>query len=246
MSDAQLCFLGSGDAFGSGGRFQTCMYLHGSGDGVLIDCGASSLIALKRQAIDPSEIGWIVLSHMHGDHFGGIPFLVLDGQFSRRTLPLVIAGPPGVATRVEAAMEVFFAGSTRINRRFPLEFIELRNRQPSDVGPCRVTPFEVCHPSGAPSYALRIEYGGKVVSYTGDTEWEDSISEVAQGADVFVCEAYFFERKVKYHLDYVTLRDRRKDLGCARIVLTHLSADMLDRAEEVEYEIANDGATIRI
>jgi ribonuclease BN (tRNA processing enzyme) len=104
----ELHFLGSADAFGSGGRFQTCLYVSGLSDGFLIDCGASSLIALKRNGIDASRIAWVLLTHLHGDHFGGLPFLILDGQFSRRTLPLVITGPPGVASRVESAMEVSF------------------------------------------------------------------------------------------------------------------------------------------
>lgn len=46
-------FLGSGDAFGSGGRLQTCILLESEGLRCLVDCGASSLIALKRAAIDP-------------------------------------------------------------------------------------------------------------------------------------------------------------------------------------------------
>src|SRR5262245_36276660 len=130
----ELRFLGSGDAFGSGGRFQTCLYVSGLADGFLIDCGASSLIAMKRNRIDASRIGWALLTHLHGDHFGGLPFLILDGQFSRRTLPLVIAGPPGVASRVESAMEVFFPGSSNVTRHFPLEFIELTERAPTQVG----------------------------------------------------------------------------------------------------------------
>ena len=104
MNQVQVRFLGSGDAFGSGGRFQTCLLLEGANDPLLIDCGASSLIAMKRAGVNPSEIGSIVLTHLHGDHFGGVPFLILDGQFSRRERPLLIAGPPGVRARVEAAM----------------------------------------------------------------------------------------------------------------------------------------------
>jgi ribonuclease BN (tRNA processing enzyme) len=96
MSQVELQVLGSGDAFGSGGRFQTCFLLRGAGDPVLIACGASSLIAIKRAGVDPSTLGWVLLSHLHVDHFGGVPFLILDGQFSRRTRPLVIAGPPSV------------------------------------------------------------------------------------------------------------------------------------------------------
>ena len=113
MAPITLRFVGSGDSFGSGGRLQTCLHLSGAGEGsLLLDCGASSLVGLKRLALDPSEIGWVLLTHLHVDHFGGVPFLVLDGQFSRRARPLVVAGPAGVGARMHAAMELFFPGST--------------------------------------------------------------------------------------------------------------------------------------
>src|SRR5207245_8976218 len=89
----QVQFLGSGDAFGSGCRLQTCILVKGAGEPLLLDCGATSLVAMKRSGVEPNEIGLVLLSHLHGDHFGGLPFLVLDGQFSRRTKPLVIYGP---------------------------------------------------------------------------------------------------------------------------------------------------------
>src|SRR5688572_7283280 len=181
MSQIRLQFLGSGDAFGGGGRFQTCIMLSGAGEAVLLDCGASSLVALKRAGVDPGEIGVVAVSHLHGDHFGGLPFLVLDGQFSRRTRPLVIAGPPGTGARVEAAMEVFFPGSTRVARRFETGFVELVERHASRLGAVAVTPFAVVHESGAPSYALRVEYGGKIVAYSGDTEWTETLIDAARG-----------------------------------------------------------------
>src|SRR3990170_4876798 len=241
MGQVQLQFLGSGDAFGSGGRFQTCLLLGGAGGSLLIDCGASSLIAMKRAGVDPGEIGWVLLTHLHGDHFGGLPFMVLDGQFSRRTRSLVVAGPPGTRARVEAAMEVFFPGSSRVERRFAVEFVELAERVATAVGPATVTPFPAEHASGAPSYALRVEYGGKVIVYSGDTEWTESLVEAARGADLFICEAYFFEKKIKYHLDYATLRDQRKRLECPRVILAHMSQDMLGRLAESDMECATDG-----
>ena len=244
MGEVRLRFLGSGDAFGSGARFQTCLLLGGAGGSLLIDCGASSLIAMKRAGVDPGEIGWVLLTHLHGDHFGGLPFMILDGQFSRRTRPLVVAGPPGTRARVEAAMEVFFPGSSRVERRFALEFIELADRVAAGVGPAAVTPFAVAHASGAPSYALRVEYGGRVIVYSGDTEWTESLVDAVRGADLFICEAYFFEKKIKYHLDYATLRDQRKRLECSRIILTHMSQDMLGRLAESEMECATDGQIV--
>jgi len=201
---------------------------------------------MKRASLDPSEIGCVLLTHLHGDHFGGLPFLILDGQFARRTRPLVVGGPPGVRERVEAAMEVFFPGSSSIAQRFPVEFVELREGTPTLVGPASVTPFAVKHASGAPAYALRVEYGGKVITYSGDTEWTESLVDAARGADLFVCEAYFFEKKIKHHLDYRTLRENRQRIDCRRIVLTHMSADMLSRRSEADVECADDGLVITL
>jgi ribonuclease BN (tRNA processing enzyme) len=245
MGRAELVFLGSGDAFGSGGRLQTCLLLRGAGrDGLLIDCGTSALIAMRRAGLEPSTMEWVVLSHLHGDHFGGLPFLILDGQFSRRTRPLRVAGPPGVADRVRAAMEVLFPGSSTVSRRFDLEFHELRDRQPAAVGPATVTPFEVAHASGAPAYALRVVYDGHTVVYSGDTEWTEALVEAAAGADLFVCEAYFFDKRVKYHLDYQTLMAHRDRLGCRRLILTHMHQDMLDRGAALGAELAEDLAVV--
>jgi len=244
MNQLQLQFLGSGDAFGSGGRFQTCLRLSGPDGSLLIDCGASSLIAMRRAGVDPSEIGWVCLSHLHGDHFGGLPFLILDGQFSRRTRPLLLAGPPGVRERVEAALEVFFPGSSGVSRRFAVTFLELAEGVAHPVGPVRVTPFPVEHPSGAPAYALRVEYADRVLAYSGDTAWTERLVEVARGADLFVCEAYTFEKSVPYHVAYRTLREHRERLDCRRLIVTHMGLEMLGRAQEAELECAADGQIV--
>jgi len=241
-----LRFLGSGDAFGSGGRFQTCMHLSGADGAVLIDCGASSLIAMKRDGVDPGEVSAVLLSHLHGDHFGGVPFLILDAQFARRTQPLLVSGPPGVRSRVEAAMEVLFPGSTSVQRKFDVEFIELAGREATRVGPAMVTAFPVVHASGAPPYALRVEYGGRTIAYSGDTEWTESLIEAARGADLFVCEAYMFDRPVRFHLDYKTVEAQAERLGARRIILTHMGRDMLAREAEARFERAHDGLVLTL
>jgi ribonuclease BN (tRNA processing enzyme) len=245
MTDITLTFLGSGDAFGSGGRLQACLLLDGGAGSLLIDCGATSLVAMKRAGVDPSSIGFVVVSHLHGDHFGGLPFLVLDGQFSRRELPLVVAGPPGIRERVEAAMEVLFPGSSNVARRFPVDYIELAEQTPLTVGPAMVTAFAVDHASGAPAYAYRIEYEGKTVAYSGDTAWTDALAEAARGADLFVCEAYYAAKAIPYHLDYGTLIAHRAELGCGRIIVTHMSAEML-ASPAGEIERAYDGMVVRL
>ncbi len=234
-------FLGSGDAFGSGGRFQTCIQLEVGASQVLLDCGASSLIAMRRFGVDPQAIDTVILSHLHGDHFGGVPFLILDGQFQRRTRPLLVASPPGVEKRMREAMEVFFPGSTRIERKFETRFVELADRVAIAVGPVSVTGFEVSHASGAPPFALRVAGEGKLVTYSGDTEWTESLVDAARGADLFIAEALFYDKRVKYHLDLATLLQHRARLECRRLVLTHMGEDMLRRLGGLGVEAAEDG-----
>jgi ribonuclease BN (tRNA processing enzyme) len=247
MSRVTVQFLGCGDTFGSGGRFQTCIWVRADAAGFLLDCGASSLVAMRRFAVDPGLIDAILLTHLHGDHFGGLPFFLLDAQLiSRRTRPLTVAGPPGLERRICEAMEVLFPGSSASPRKFPLRFAELHPERRATMGPLAVTPFPVVHPSGAPAYALRVECGGKVLTYSGDTEWTDALMDAARGADLFICEAYYFEKKVKYHLDYRTLREKRPALTCRRVILTHMSEDMLSRLPEVDTEWAEDGKTFPV
>ncbi len=247
MSTITVTFLGSGDAFGSGGRDQTCIFVDSGTVRFLLDCGASSLSAMKRWGVDPASIDVILITHLHGDHFGGLPFVLLEAQLvSKRTRPLLLAGPPSLETRVRAAMEVFFPGSERLQSRFAVTFRELAAAMSTNLGSLVVTPQEVIHASGAPAYAVRIDCAGKTIAYSGDTEWTDALRTIADSADLFICEAYFFDKPVRYHLDYQTLARHRAELGCHRLVVTHMSDDMLARVQSLDIEYAEDGKQIAI
>jgi ribonuclease BN (tRNA processing enzyme) len=242
-----LQFIGSGDAFGSGGRFQTCFHLRTDAGRALIDCGASSLVGLKHFDIDRSQIDLILISHLHGDHFGGIPFFLLEAQFVlRRARPLTIAGPPGLVERVRTTMEALFPGSSEFELRFPLDYVELLEGEQTTLGDWAVKPFEVLHASGAPAYGLRVEVDGKVIAYSGDTEWVDNLIPLARQADLFICESYMFEKQVRYHLTYRELAAHREQFTCRRMVLTHMSDDMLGRLAEVEIDVASDGLIVEL
>lgn len=234
--------VGSGDAFGSGGRFQTCLALsadEAAPPTVLLDCGATSLTAMRQQQVDPNAIDTVIVSHLHGDHFGGLPFLVLDGQFRRRTLDLTVVGPPGTRERLEQAMEVLYPGSSGVRRRFDVHVVEHADRQARELGPLRVTPFEVRHASGAPAYALRVDGPAGSVTYSGDTEWTDALLDAADGVELFLCEGYS-PAPVRWHLDLDTLARHRDRFWCRRLVLTHLSPTAL-AADLADWEVAHDG-----
>ncbi len=238
-------FVGTGDAFGSGGRWQTCIHLTDNGPGVLVDCGATSLVAMKAQGLDPGEIDAVVVSHLHGDHFGGLPFLVLDGQFSGRTASLRVAGPPGTGDRLRQAMEVLFPGSGTARRRFDVLVTELvPDGSPVRIGQATVRAWQVEHACGAPPLAVRVDLGTASFGYSGDTQWTPALAEAARGATMFAVEAYTFERPIRYHLDYLTLRRHLADLAAERVMLTHMSADMLGRLADADLPAASDGLVI--
>jgi len=240
-------FVGSGDAFGSGGRWQTCIQVSAVGQVLLVDCGATSVVALKAQGLDPGAIGAVAITHLHGDHFGGLPFLILDGQFSGRSAPLLVAGPPGTADRLAQSMEVLFPGSSSVRRRFAVQVTELQpDGTPVALGAAVVRGWPVEHQSGAPSLALRVDLGGLSFGYSGDSQWTPALSVAARGADLFAVEAYTFARPVRYHLDYRTLRAHLAEIQASQVILTHMSADMLSRLGEADLPAAHDGLTIHL
>src|SRR5919107_4128706 len=210
----RLQILGCGDAFGSGGRFHTCFHVSAGSASFLVDCGASSLITMRRFGVDPNTIRTVLISHLHGDHFGGLPFLLLDAQFvSRRTTPLTIAGPPTLPERLHALRETMFPGSTETDLGFPLEIVELEPQVTTQVKGVAVTAYPVRHPSGAPSYALRFQVEHRALCYSGDTEWVPVLIEAARGADLFIAECYTFDRPVPFHTSWMSLCEHLQEIG---------------------------------
>jgi ribonuclease BN (tRNA processing enzyme) len=260
----RVTVAGSGDAFGTGGRLQTCLHLQprGRADAVLVDCGATALTGLKRLGLEPGDVSVVAISHLHGDHFGGLPFLILDGQFRRRVRPLHLIGPAGLAGRLTRAMETFFPGSADVRRRFEVHVHELSaGGDPVEVGEVAevvtvdevsVRGFPVDHEAGAPALGLRVTVAGRTVGYSGDTSWTDVLIDVAEGADLFVCEAYTFDRAVRFHLHLPDLLARLGRIRCGRILLTHAGPQVLARRAELdsdvgaELQLADDGTVIEL
>lgn len=242
--------VGCGDAFGSGGRGSSCFHVRSGAVTVTLDFGASSLVNLHRFGVDSAGISTIFVSHLHGDHFGGIPFLLLDGQFvHRRQRPLTIVGPPGTQARLEAAMEVLFPRMASNAWRFDWTVEEVAPGSTTRHGPFTLTTAQVVHASGAPSTALRLSDGARTLAFSGDTEWTDALIPIAQGADLFICESFAFDGSPHGHLAYQTVAARRAELGARRILLTHMGDAMWARRDEVDpayFTVADDGLELDV
>jgi ribonuclease BN (tRNA processing enzyme) len=244
----RLQFVGCGDAFGSGGRFNTCFHLIGRDINVLIDCGATSLVSMHKLAINRDAVNIIFLTHFHGDHVGGVPFFLLEANYVlKRKRALTIAGPPSLKARYRDIMEVGFPGTKDMDLQFPLLLRELEIGKRGEFGGLRVTPFHVMHDDRAgPCVGFRFEAEGKVIAYSGDSEWTDSLIDIGYEADLFICEAFTRDKPVATHMTLSLLERHLDQIRPKRLILTHMSDDMLARRAEVPYETAEDGMIVEI
>lgn len=246
----KLTVVGSGDAFGSGGRLQTCYHVADGDTSFLIDCGASSLIGFHKLGLDPASVPMIFISHLHGDHFSGLVWWLLHAQHvSDRRAPLTVVGPVGIEARVSAAVAALFPGALPDSLKFDLIFIEIEEGREMEAGGVRLRAFEVSHPCGAPPYALRFEVGGRVIGFSGDTEWVDELIDVARDADLYISECFGFEKPARYHMNWAVVRDKLPLLTAKRIMLTHMGPAMLDNLaaiEDARLTLAEDGLVVEV
>ena len=247
MSSVSTVFLGTGDAFSAEGRHQAGYLVSSNNTHFLLDCGATTLASLKRQGLSAGAIDTIFISHLHGDHFAGIPFLLLEYTYAEpRTRPLLIAGPPGTEERVRVLFQTTYKDLAARPLPFKLEFIELLPDKQLQMDAGSIHPFLVPHQEHDISLGLSVRTNGRKIVYSGDTGWTESLLRQSEDADLFICECCFFETRVPYHLDYPRLAENRQRFGAKRTVLTHLGREVFARRTEVEMELASDGSLVDI
>jgi ribonuclease BN (tRNA processing enzyme) len=167
----KLHILGCGDAFGSGGRNQSGYLVEASDRLFLLDCGPTTLLAMKRAGFDPRRLDAIFLSHLHGDHFGGVPFFIIDYLYIKpRDNPLIVAGPPGTEDRVRQLCGIMYSNG-KIPAGFapPVKFVVLDPEQSRSVAGVEIFPFRVPHQIQDVSLGLRVAYQGQQILYSGDS-----------------------------------------------------------------------------
>lgn len=227
-----LLFLGSGNAFADA-RCWSGFLLNGR---YLFDAPPSALYGLKRGRADVDALDVVALSHFHGDHFFGLPFLLLDyayggGNHERapRTRELTILGPPGVQEKVEALTALAYQNLLTTGVRFPLRFVEMEPGGSAAVGGLRLEAVKMNHAAESLPLSLgyRAEVDGRRLAYTGDTAWTDALLELGEGAELFVTDCNYasgFNLPEHLSLDEVTVL-RHKLAERTSIILTHMGHD---------------------
>ena len=247
MHTFTLTCAGTGDAFATAGRFQTCFHLKTPAHQLLIDCGASSLHALHQQQVDLNAVDAILITHYHGDHFAGIPFFLLACQYKiGRTAPLVIAGPGDPESRVHHLLRAIYPKEERHQFSFPITFVSLPSDQTVPILDCEVTAIPVTHSAGADAHGLRIRCGEKTIAYSGDSQWMNRLPDLARNTALFICECYSHRDAIPNHMNWVELQERRTELATERLVFTHMGDTMFGEGAPLHPDLLFDGAVLKI
>ena len=243
----KLYILGCGDAFGSGGRNQSGYLLEASDRLFLLDCGPTSLLAMKQLGFDSDRLDVILLSHLHGDHFAGLPFFFIEYLYEKhREKPLHVAGPAGTEEKARGLFSLMYGKGTEAGDLPPNCFHSFEPGRTTTIEGIEVHPFRVPHQVNEVSLGLKVSYKGKQVLFSGDSAWTDAFLEHAQGVDLFLCECTYYDRQSSNHMSYLQLREQLPKFGCHRIILTHMGSEMLTRSTEIACAIAHDGMVVEI
>ncbi|WP_421765523.1 MBL fold metallo-hydrolase [Ekhidna sp.] len=242
----ELTVLGCGDAFGNGGRNNTSFLLSASGEHVLLDCGASTLIRLKHEGINLEDISTIIITHFHGDHFGGIPFFLISSMFEHpRKKPLTIIGPKGVNKKVYDLQEAMYPGTAEATMELAISYLEYEEGIPLIIGNKTIVAWEVDHSIPSIPHGVRLEWQGKKIAFSGDTSWTDNLIPLSKETDLFICECNFLDKVSFGHLSYTELLDTFNKFETKQLWLTHMADEVID-ADHFILNRLSDGQKLKI
>jgi len=214
----ELTFLGSGNAFGAGGRAFGSFVVNGR---YLFDCGPTLLQQLRKVNLTTHDIDVILISHFHADHFFGLPFFFLDAWRNSREHELTVVGPRDIKEKLFSLLHVGYPmipGKVR----FPVNFVEVEDGSEGEASGLRFRAASVVHVPELECFAYYAETGGRSVAFSGDSTFCEGIGRAVAGAEVVVLECSCGVEPVHMNPDDVArVRAEMMDPGAALIV-THL------------------------
>lgn len=254
----RLTVVGSADAFNSSGRCHSCYLLEGDGFGpIMIDFGASALLGLRRLGRSPTEIRGFAITHVHGDHLGGFPFLTIDGMFNhRRSDPLEVVGPVRCREKIDGYMETAYTEVIPLPCPFDLHIEEIEPEQEAELAGAVIRGYPAVHmpPPDKPLSMRVIAPDGRYVTFSGDTEMNDRLLEAADGAEIFVAECTGMRPPIGRHCSWEEWAEVLPNLGAKRVLFSHLDETVRKNAADLvrsapvgpPIQFADDGLIIEL
>ena len=219
----EITVVGSGTVVPRLERRQSCVAVESGREMLVFDLGSGAVRGMLRAGLDPFAVDRIFFTHFHPDHTADVVpllFSIKYGAEEERTRPLYVTGPE--------PFERFWGSVTNawgewMLGEYPTHLFELPHEcsSPLDLSGCRLTWAPAEH--RPESIAYRLDGEGGAFVYTGDTEYSESVVELARGAHTLLIECSFpDDSPVPGHLTPSSAARMASEAGVERVVLTHL------------------------
>ncbi len=240
-----ITVLGSGNAFNDGERSYPAFLIQTNNSQFLIDCGPTTVLQMRKLGFDLDFLDGMIITHFHGDHIAGIPFLLLDFHYlSKRTRQFTCVGPKGLNATIERLYEACYKKTASEPRSYPLNYKILKLGEIISEFGAKIQAFSMLHSSESLGY--RISHPSATIAITGDTSWNDEIPKMANGVDLLISECNFWNMELGGHMNYKILEKHLSEINARKIVLTHPSSDVLEHEKELRLPLLQDDQVITI
>ena len=224
MGELDLTFIGSGNAFAPGGLCWNGFVVNRK---YLFETPPQALMSLHQVGIDPNTIEVVILSHHHGDHFLGMPNLLLHWKYMGRTTPVKIVGPPDTKKLSELLGETVYPGLMDLD--FDVEWIVARPGRCLKVGDLVIEPVEAIHDDRLiMSLGFHCYINGRKLGYTGDSILCDGVKDLARSSEILISECASKSDNIPVHMnlddDIPIVRDTMPT--ASELILTHITPDV--------------------
>jgi len=218
-------FIGVGEAFDDN-QLNTSLLVETAESSLLLDCGFTAPMGFWKAAAHPLDLQAIYISHFHGDHFFGLPALLIRMRQEGRTAPLTILGQPGVEAVVGQTIELAYPGSLA-KASFDVSFIECVAGQNILFEDMRLGFALSDHPR--PCLAIRVDSGDSALFYSGDGGATDDTAALAAGVDLIVHESFTLDADTPGHGTVDASIDFARRAGARQLALVHIERDVRTR-----------------
>jgi ribonuclease BN (tRNA processing enzyme) len=218
----ELLFLGSGNAFAPGRSYGSFLV----DERILFEAPPTTLPALRGMGKLLEDIQYIFISHFHGDHCFGLPFIFLDHYFmTKRENPLTIIGPKGLKKLTHTLIDLAYPDTRKdYSQNFPVEFLEVSPGKEYILQGMTFKVYKMFH-GKLPSLGFSLLYKHRRLAYSGDTGPCPSLYELLHDAHIAIIEMTSIDGVYPYHLNQENVLEIRRRLSSkTSLILTHLPA----------------------
>lgn len=213
---------------------------------ILIDCGNGIVKTLLEQNVDIKEINTLLITHLHGDHFLDIPFLIIQRKFCSACNELNIYCPKGTEEAIEKIINLIYSDIEdwkALRDKTKVKFIEFENLTNKEVtNGYFVDSYEVKHGDFKPAYSFVLKNGDKSVGFSGDSIYCENIETIVKKTDISILDMSFIDSNNK-HMGAHDIENLVNKYD-KKIIATHMSESVRQYGNEIKNSkliIPNDG-----